>query len=457
MPEQEEPSSLRYLVQETVGEGGTGNVFCAWDQQLCRRVAIKRIREDAAIEASLRKEAGILAALHHPNIVSIYDLASDDRGPFVVMELVEGRTLEEVVSPQRPLPIPTFLAVADQICRGLADAHACGLIHHDLKPSNIMLQQHHDGSFTVKILDFGLATVEQEEKAGETIHEGAVVGSIHTIAPEQLQGQPADSRSDIYALGCVFYFALSGHYPHEADEDAGIVNGHLSGQTKPLHLIKPGIPEPISRIVSRMLALDPAKRPQTVGEVRDALAVAGATRSASQTSPAAGSAMPHGRRIDHEKTKPNSPAIAIAVALPLLGAIAGTAAYLHFRSAGAASARPDFSSDIAPSSAPAPSVSAYPKIDPLDTKAIEQNAGQTVSVEGTVTSCKDSLLFNAYYLLFSDSDENAMVISVPKSTATEERMRAFIGKRVRAVGDISRAAGVTRLVVDSPDKIAEVK
>ena len=259
---------MRYLIQEPLGQGGSAAVFRALDQQLNREVAIKRIREDADIEASIRKEAGVLAALNHPNIVSIYDIAADEQGPFVVMELVEGRTLDDLVT-EHPLSLRTFYELVDQICKGLSSAHARGLVHHDIKPKNIMLQFHADKTFTVKILDFGLARMEMEME--ESNEDGTVAGTPNTISPEQLLRQPSDVRSDIYSLGCVFYYALSGHYPHDAEEIQQIVQNHLNGAIIPLHRINPEIPEPISLAISKMIQPDPNMRQQSAQEVRNLL------------------------------------------------------------------------------------------------------------------------------------------------------------------------------------------
>ena len=440
----------RYIIEGPVGEGGSGSVFSAWDQQLGRQVAIKRIREGGSIEANIRKEAGILAALHHPNIVSIYDLAADEKGPFVVMELVEGRTLDSVAF-HRPLPLSTFLEIADQVCRGLSDAHSRGLIHHDLKPSNIMLQQHHDGSFTVKILDFGLATVTQEEdledEAQNEPDEG-VLGTVDTIAPEQLLGQPGDVRSDIYSLGCVFYVALSGRYPFEAEDEQSIVKGHLRGQIIPLHLINPKIPEPISRLVSKMLALDPDKRPQTAEEVRISIAHSPAHSDAS----ASPRPHPHPASAPEKKPKNSSvPGLALTVA-SLLIIVSG---WLYYDTP----FNPFHHSRGKPSTTPAPAQSPAQservRIDPLDDKAVEQNIGQNVVVEGRVVSCKNSMLFRCNYLTFSDSD-STLVVSISDQLASEDRVHLFVGKRVRASGQIVRAAGVTRLVIESLDQIEPV-
>ena len=452
---------MRYVIQEPLGHGGSGAVFRALDQQLSREVAIKRIREDADIESSIRKEAGVLAALHHPNIVSIYDFAADEEGPYVVMELVEGRTLDDLVS-EHPLSLRTFYELVDQICKGLSAAHALGLVHCDLKPKNIMLQFHRDNTFTVKILDFGLARMEMEmEEANE---DGTVAGTPNTISPEQLMRQPTDARSDIYSLGCVFYFALSGHYPHDAEEIQEIVDNHLNGRIIPLHRVNPDIPEPISVAISKMISLDPAARQQSAQEVRNSLWAAAkapsakgpsssttrsirttSTRMAGKQQPAGPAAPPihHSMAASEifekieaapvpreEKPGKDLSWLYILITVISLGVAGWAGWYIK-------------NNNLA---------SHYPTVEALNSAAVQQHMGEVVALEGTPDSVTESILFHAHYVLFS-SDENVIKLSVSFDAASGEQLKALVGKRIRALGRIELKANVVLLDVNSINDI----
>ncbi len=456
---------MRYVIQEPLGQGGSGSVFRALDQQLSRDVAIKRIREDADIESSIRKEAGVLAALHHPNIVTIYDFAADEQGPFVVMELVEGHTLDDIVT-QQPLTLRNFYELVDQVCKGLSSAHGRGLVHCDIKPKNIMLQFHGDNTFTVKILDFGLARMELENE--EANADGTVAGTPNTISPEQLLRQPADVRSDIYSLGCVFYYSLSGQFPHDHDDVQQIVQNHLNGTSIPLHRIKPEIPEPISRAISKMIALDPNMRQQSVQEVRNSLWAA--ARAPSSKGPAGSnttrSIRPGSTRIPAPTQQRTGPVAApihhsmaaseifekieapapppkaekpprsltwlyILIIIISLSIVGGAGYYLKYNS------NP---------------VNKLPTIDPLNTPLVQQHMGETLTLEGTVTSVTESALFHAHYVLFSE-DSSMIKLSISYDAASGEQLKAFVGKRIRALGTIELKANVLLLEVKSIDDI----
>ena len=429
------------MIQEAIGHGGSGQVFRAWDQNLGRYVAIKRVRDNATIDACIRREAEILAALHHPNIVTIFDFDSDDTGPFVVMEYVEGRTLDEVAG-EHPLAIPAFLDMANQVCRGLAAAHSRGLVHLDLKPGNIMFQRHDDGSSTCKILDFGLAHVAQDETSDEP--DLPVACTPTTVAPEQLRREPLDARTDIYSLGCVFYFALSGKDAFQGNTVNDVINAHLYGHPVPLHLMAAGIPETLSHVIGKMMTRDPTGRPESVEDVRKLVhgAVRAPTANRPHTvthahaEPAAAPAVP----------SPGRRGVTLAAgisALLLLVAAAGVILYLHH-------AHPAVPSPVHPVAVEAVPVAtpSYPVIDPLNADAVAQNNGQTVTMEGVVESVGESVLFHSRLLKFAGGGDDAAVVSVDNRELSVEAARAFVGKRIRATGRLSFAANIRRLVID---------
>lgn len=257
-------SSGRYQPIKAIGEGGVGSIFIALDTQLNREVALKRLKNPNEYEAIMR-ESQILASLNHPNIVSVYDFGIDEEGAYVVMELIKGKMVNHWAS-KNPIPLSLFREFADQSLQGLSLAHTQGLIHRDIKPQNIMMD--YDGKkVLVKLLDFGLA--ESSRMPGEADEAGTVMGSVHTIAPEQLVGEPATILTDIYSLACVYYYSLTGHYPFEGNTVEGIVQGHLQGTISPLNQRRPAIPPLLAQVIGRMLSRDPSQRPESAEKARE--------------------------------------------------------------------------------------------------------------------------------------------------------------------------------------------
>lgn len=422
-------AARRYEIQDAIGKGGTGSVFRAWDMQLGRYVAIKRINEDAEIEASIRQEAAILATLHHPNIVTIFDFDSDENGPFVVMELVNGRTLE-VIAQEHPLTLTGFFELANQVCHGLSAAHSKGLIHRDLKPGNLMLHFHEDRSFTLKVLDFGLAKHDQDPAETE-VDTGSVVGSAYTIAPEQLTHEPVDQRTDIYSLGIVFFFSLTGRYPYEAETVEEVVDAHLNKHPMSLHLVRDDVPEALSLIISKMLARDPNNRPQTVEEVR--VAVTAVARAPASKRPIP---LPAGT-VRSQKKSPVMLFVPIAVVL----AIVAIWFVLH-------------SSHPAP---PPVAVAATPSgpatVDPLDYEKLADYKGQTVIAEGVITSMVNDDAYETRDLKFSDTNMNALIVAFPRNKDPPDKVQGYVGKKVRVTGAISEVEGIFRIVMGADSQI----
>lgn len=238
----------RYEIRGKIGQGGLGAVYRGYDTRMNREVAIKRISTSAGdpelLEESTRqliKEAGALASLQHPHIVTVYDVGSDEDGPYVVMELISGKTLEELIE-KAPLTWPDFRELALQTQEALIAAQELDLIHSDIKPSNLMLTWLPSGKFQIKIVDFGLATLTQSQTREELQELEAVFGSIFFMAPEQFERVPLDARSDLYSMGCVYYQALAGVYPFSGKTGAEVMQAHLQHTVKPLQEIRSDIP-----------------------------------------------------------------------------------------------------------------------------------------------------------------------------------------------------------------------
>ncbi len=223
-------------------------MYRGYDTRMKREVAIKRIsvnNDDPELQAEstrqLIKEAGALASLQHPHIVTVYDVGTDEDGPYVVMELIAGKTLDELIE-RAPLTWNDFRELALQTQEALIAAQELDLIHSDIKPSNLMLTWLPSGKFQMKIVDFGLATLTQSQSLEEIEEMEAVFGSIFFMAPEQFERVPIDARTDMYAMGCVYYQALSGSYPFKGETGNEVMVSHLHHKVIPLQEVRSDIP-----------------------------------------------------------------------------------------------------------------------------------------------------------------------------------------------------------------------
>ena len=246
-------------------------VWRAEDPLLARAVAIKTLdptlAEDEAIRVRFRREAVAAAAVAHPNIVATYDTGEDDGIAYIVMELVEGATLRQAIDLHGALPPARAADIAAQVADALSAAHARGLVHRDVKPSNVLVQL--DGR--VKVTDFGIA------KAADQAHEeltraGNVMGTARYLAPEQLEGHAVDERADVYSLGLVLYEMLTGHSPFGADTEIAHRRRAAHRPAPPRVLTaRPGLAPGLAHVIDRALERDPANRWPNAAAMRDAL------------------------------------------------------------------------------------------------------------------------------------------------------------------------------------------
>ncbi len=262
----------RYEIKGKIGQGGLGAIYRGFDVRMSREVAIKRIAgnpQDSSLseEATrqLVQEAGSLASLQHPNIVTIYDVGTDEDGPFVVMELLTGETLEEIVG-RGSFTWQDFRQFALQTLEGLIAAQELHIVHRDLKPGNIMLTWLPSGKFQVKIVDFGLAKLSSTPSLQTIDQSDGVFGSIYFMAPEQFERVPLDHRVDLYAIGCVFYYALTGTYPYDGDTVAEVMASHLQHHVTPLHEVREGIPLWVCDWIMWHINRLPSDRPESARE-----------------------------------------------------------------------------------------------------------------------------------------------------------------------------------------------
>jgi serine/threonine protein kinase len=261
-----------YKVLEPIAEGGMGLVYLAEHAGLRRRVALKILRTELLAErgALLRfhREGRAAASLDHPNIVRVHDCGRTGTTRYLVMEYVQGRSLEDLLRRRGRLPVEEAVDYALQAARGLQHAHERGIIHRDVKPANLVL----DRQGTVKILDMGLARSfsDPEDRITERMGGEAVLGSPDYIAPEQALGR-LDSRSDIYSLGATLHALISGQPPFPGRTAAQKLMAHQSRPATPLHRLAPDVPPALSAVVLLMLAKDPEARYQSFAEVIAAL------------------------------------------------------------------------------------------------------------------------------------------------------------------------------------------
>ncbi len=260
----------RYEILGELGKGGMGKVYKAKDLDLGEMVAIKTLLTPAeggtgADEERLLREVQICRRVSHPNVVRVFDLGRFDGGVFVTMELLEGQTLDNVISPFDTIPLSRVRFFISEIAAGLHEAHGLGIVHRDLKPSNVMVTEKR-----LKILDFGIARMSGGFDSRLT-RTGFAFGSPMFMSPEQLMGEELDGRSDLYSLGIVAYAMIAGREPFVDENPAVLALRHLQEEPPDIRQFRPGLPEPWVAFLARLLAKKPADRFASAREVLAAL------------------------------------------------------------------------------------------------------------------------------------------------------------------------------------------
>ena len=267
-----------YEIVELVGKGGMGEVYRAQDTRLDRSVAIKvlpeRLSKDENYRRRLEREAKTISQLQHPHVCMLHDVGFsdvDEALSYLVMEYLEGETLEDRLD-HGPLSLDEALRIGREIAEAMEAAHRRGIVHRDLKPGNVMLTEH-----GTKVLDFGLAKgiedalvdagTDAPTRTRAITQEGALVGTVPYMAPEQLEGKPADARTDLWALGCLIYEMASGERPFQGETQASLITSIMSAKPDPVSQRQPVAPERLDRIVERCLEKDPERRWQSAQDV----------------------------------------------------------------------------------------------------------------------------------------------------------------------------------------------
>lgn len=261
----------RYEIIKTIGEGGMANVYLANDTILDRKVAIKVLRGDLSNDEKFirrfKREALSVSNLSHPNIVEVYDVGEEEGNYYIVMEYIDGKTLKQLLQKRGALTLNEVIDIMSQLTDGLAHAHEAYIIHRDIKPQNIMIED----NGLVKITDFGIAMALNSTQLTQT---NSVMGSVHYLPPEQANGKGSTVKSDIYSLGILMYELLTGSVPFKGDNAVEIALKHMKEKIPSIRKQNPTIPQSIENIVLKAAAKNPKNRYDTVREMHNDLLTA---------------------------------------------------------------------------------------------------------------------------------------------------------------------------------------
>lgn len=256
----------RYDIVKSIGEGGMANVYLAQDTILDRKVAIKVLRGDLSADDKFirrfEREAQSVSNLSHPNIVEVYDVGVEDGNHYIVMEYIEGKTLKQLLKKRESLTLTEVIDIMTQLTDGIAHAHESYIIHRDIKPQNIMIED----NGLIKITDFGIAMALNATQLTQT---NSVMGSVHYLPPEQASGKGATIKGDIYSLGILMYELLTGNVPFKGDNAVEIALKHMKDKIPSIRKQNPAIPQSVENILLKATAKNPRNRYDTAREMHE--------------------------------------------------------------------------------------------------------------------------------------------------------------------------------------------
>ncbi len=343
----------RYEIISVIGHGGMGVVYKARHELIDRVVAIKMLKPqlimDAASAQRFQQEAKAASRLSHPNVITLFDFGLTPTGqPYLVMDFLQGSSLSELIKRERQLSVDRFVSICSQVCDALDHAHRNGIIHRDLKPGNIMLTTRQGEADLVKVVDFGVAKIMPfaGEDSQSVTQSGEVFGSPVYMSPEQCVGEPLDVRSDIYSMGVVMYEMLTGTVPLRGKDIIQTIMMHKCDLPSPFAQMRPDlhIPDRLEAAVFKALAKDPAKRYQSMSEIKESLLDGGVNVAGATTSRA-----PVRTTEVQARTGPNLIPLLVGAVISLAVALIGAAVWLATKKpAPAAETKAPITSPITP-------------------------------------------------------------------------------------------------------------
>jgi serine/threonine protein kinase len=380
-----------YKIIGKLGAGGMATVYKAHELSLNRIVALKilspRLSDDADFIKRFHREAQAAAQLNHPNIVQIYAIGEEEGFHYFAMEYLKGKALSTIKKEEGSLPAARSLAIIKQVAAALGEAHKAGLVHRDIKPCNIML----DDTGSAKVTDFGIAYVADAKT--KLTQDGSIIGTPEYLSPEQCEGKTVDGRSDIYSLGVTLYELLTGKTPYEADTPVSMLMKIVKGNFPPIGQVNPAVPEPVQKIVEKMMQTDPQNRYANADELIKDLQEVEKVLTMPEVPAAVGAAIkqPEPAAITHtiephfqEKKKSSGVWSAVAVAAVIVVLMGGAfAAKVLYFDKKAGPAKPSFAMESTSTTAANPS-----PVTPDATSTTQPD--QSIPAEQTTSTAADA-------------------------------------------------------------------